>query len=1036
MSLKRRWLQVTAALLGLAPMCRAQVGLNWRVYKLADHLPESACIAVTVSPQGLVLARHYNLPGLTELDGYNVARLASPETGKNRVYQSAGGQLWTVAPEGLAELKEDGWVAHRVAGIAAQLQVLRGSVIDPIPLKPVRQGLVLCLLTNELLEVSFENPDQPRTEVLRLASRTGLKSFLGLTIARDGGLWISGERGLAKVPAPVRSLRPETEWQEFAWPEELPLVNLESPHEDPAGGVVGVGHCTTNEERLITYFDGQKWSVRSAGGKKVREAWVDADSSGWAMAIDSLIRWELNRPELSECDEVSARQYFDVALEAGGNFWLATSEGLLRHAAAIWRTPPAARGIGGGIPCLTSDTENRLWFAVPGRLATLDNGQLKHFPLPMTGNGPLQPRLLFTLKSGSLLLAAGEAEAGSAEELFIFHTGQEVFRRVGDSGQQLKLLGEISEGNVCVQRLKTDGNGGQWDLERFDGRRFETIGEVPDPAAIGTNLYAAFGTQSGELWLSGSLGLAWFHEKGWRIFSSADKSNPEGVLTFLELPEGKLWCGTADQIWEFDGRNWSAVRGGFDRINALGRTRDGSVWVATNNGLHRQFHGAWVENGIEEGLPTPAVRSICTDQRGRLWAGTARGLSLFHPEADRDPPQSLIRPLSERGNTAPEGGFVTVNFSGQDKWKYTPRDRLLYSYRLDGHDWSPFQELTRAPFTDLPSGKHYFEVRAMDRNCNIETEAARLEFSVVLPWYRETRLVLIASAGAAGALFFAAIAFNRHRQLARSYAAVEQKVAERTRQLEVAGRELLHSQKMNALGTLAAGIAHDFNNILSIIKGSAQIIEDNLDNPEKVRVRADRIRTVVEQGAGIVQAMLGFSRESEVEPGPCDINGVVQETLKLLGDRFLHQIQVRFEPGEGLPAVLAPKDFIQQILLNFIFNAAESMMDEKVILLHTWNQACPLGQMVLAPEVAEKYVAVAVQDFGCGVPPENLGRIFEPFFTTKAMSTRHGTGLGLSMVYELARKLGAGLAVESVVAKGSTFTLILPVKQMPQTAKP
>ena len=101
----------------------------------------------------------------------------------------------------------------------------------------------------------------------------------------------------------------------------------------------------------------------------------------------------------------------------------------------------------------------------------------------------------------------------------------------------------------------------------------------------------------------------------------------------------------------------------------------------------------------------------------------------------------------------------------------------------------------------------------------------------------------------------------------RSYAEVEKKVAERTRELEVANRQLLHSQKMNALGTLAAGIAHDFNNILSIIKGSAQIIEDNLDNHGKVRTRVDRINTVVEQGAGIVKAMLGFSRDSDEQPG-------------------------------------------------------------------------------------------------------------------------------------------------------------------------
>src|SRR6185369_1097705 len=166
-------------------------------------------------------------------------------------------------------------------------------------------------------------------------------------------------------------------------------------------------------------------------------------------------------------------------------------------------------------------------------------------------------------------------------------------------------------------------------------------------------------------------------------------------------------------------------------------------------------------------------------------------------------------------------------------------------------------------------GKHYFQVRSMDRNGNIDLKPARLEFSVVVPWYRETRLVLILSGALGVAIFFAGLAFNRHRKLALSYAEVERKVAVRTAELERASRELLHSQKMNALGTLAAGLAHDFNNILSIVKGSAQIIEDNLDNPQKIRTRADRIRMVADQGAGVIKALLGFSRDSADQPVEC-----------------------------------------------------------------------------------------------------------------------------------------------------------------------
>ncbi len=122
------------------------------------------------------------------------------------------------------------------------------------------------------------------------------------------------------------------------------------------------------------------------------------------------------------------------------------------------------------------------------------------------------------------------------------------------------------------------------------------------------------------------------------------------------------------------------------------------------------------------------------------------------------------------------------------------------------------------------------------------------------------------------------------------------------------------------------------------------------------------------------------------------------------------------------------KDLIQQVLLNFIFNAAESMTKRKQIILSTWLMEKLPASLVLSPLPARCYVAVAVRDFGAGISPENLPRIFEPFFTTKALSARRGTGLGLSMVYELALKMEAGLAVESIVGQGSTFTLIIPVR--------
>jgi signal transduction histidine kinase len=435
--------------------------------------------------------------------------------------------------------------------------------------------------------------------------------------------------------------------------------------------------------------------------------------------------------------------------------------------------------------------------------------------------------------------------------------------------------------------------------------------------------------------------------------------------------------------------------------------------------------------GTDEGLSSPSIRNVEADPAGRIWAQTALGVDVYEPELDPDPPSVEILSPSQEKRSFPEWGTIAINFSGHDKWNITLATRLLYSWRLDDSEWSPFDSSTSAMFAELAQGKHYFQVRATDRNGNITPHPARMEFAVILPWYREARPVWIGAIGAGVAIFFAALALKRHRQLVHSYARVEQQIVERTRELQIANEELLQSQKMKALGTLAAGIAHDFNNILSIVKGSVQIIEDNINDSQKIRTRTNRIKTVVDQGTAVVQALLGFSRNSDELSEPCEINGVVENTIRLFGDRFLREVNVRFDPATDLHEVRVSKTLVQQILLNFVFNAAESMSGQKEVIISTSESTELPGGIALSPEPATGYVLVSVRDSGSGIPLEIIPRVFEPFFTTKALSVRRGTGLGLSVAYELARKMKAGLAVQSTVGKGSVFTLVLPIATAP-----
>jgi len=1023
-----------AACMALAGTSWGQRPSSWRVYKAADGLPQSECVSVTVSPLGRVLAKHFDPPSISELDGYSIKVYPLPEISRGRAYRSPSGPIWTMMPGGLLEFKAHAWVPH----------LLPEAVSSHIgaPFYPIKQGSVIFLLPDQLLELNEVTPDQPVVDVLRTAAQTQIGSFTQLAPSHDGGLWVSGTRGLAKLPGPLRNLKPQTPWQEFIPPSALQAGQLQEPHEDADGGVTLAAESTQTHEKLIAYFDGLQWTTWAAGTGRVRQAWRGPDKTFWAFTSSSLFQGEGNRSEMVEDEDVSAVQYFDVASEPNGVFWLATSEGLFRCAPLTWRSPPGAQSIHALAHGLAGDADGRLWFLSGGGLCLLHNEQLHEYPLPPGVARNTTAGTLFSLKNGALVLVVPEdpgSDKTRGDLLFQFDPDSGQFRSVEpvDPARERHCLGMLADDSLCIQSLQRGTGESSYRLDKYDGAAFRPLTEPAPDLLLGPVLNTAFATHSSDVWLGGEIGTAWFHDRKWRFFASNDRTCPIGARCFVEESNGRIVCATWDQVWEFDGQSWRMLRGGFDRIYGVVRTHDGSIWVASNSGLRRFFQDAWIDNGVEEGLPSPAVREVYEDPGGRLWVGTLRGLSLYYPEADPDPPRTTVQsPANQEETEVPQGGTLTLRFGGLDKWKYTPRERLLYAYRLDEQDWSPFADVNGISFNDLPAGKHYFQVRAMDRNGNIERKPAQLEFTVVLPWYQETRLVLISSAGLAAAMFFAALAFNRHRRLVRSYAEVEKKVTERTRELEIANRELLHSQKMNALGTLAAGIAHDFNNILSIVKGSAQIIEDNLDNPRKVRTRVDRIKTVVEQGAAIVRAMLGFSRDSGQQIQRCEINSVAQDTIKMLGDRFLREVQVIFEPEADLPPIMGAKDFIQQILLNFIFNAAEAATQRRQIILATRRiDALPAG-LVLTPASSLAYVSVSVRDFGCGISPEVLPRIFEPFFTTKALSTRRGTGLGLSMAYELAGRMQAGLAVESAVDQGSTFTLILPAPPLPAADAP
>ncbi len=243
-------------------------------------------------------------------------------------------------------------------------------------------------------------------------------------------------------------------------------------------------------------------------------------------------------------------------------------------------------------------------------------------------------------------------------------------------------------------------------------------------------------------------------------------------------------------------------------------------------------------------------------------------------------------------------------------------------------------------------------------------------------------------------------AVERNRQLAEMYD-----------RLQAAQQQLAQSEKLAAVGQLAAGIVHDVKNPLGAIKGMA---EEMLEDAAAGSGQADALQTIRDNAGranSIVTDLLVFARQSTPTMQHRDLRESVEGALRLTG--FLLR-KGRVEVEKDLPereamAVFDPQQ-IQQVLINLIQNAVQAMPSG--------------GKLHVGLDSADDHLVLTVRDSGIGIPPENLPRIFDPFFTTKPEG--QGTGMGLSVSYGIIHRHHGQIEVDSRVGAGSTFTVRLP----------